>query len=94
MTFDIQTLAVAGILVVLLADKVLAVLKGQGVDLRRIARQIDDLHKWHDVRDEDGVPVWHLKRSMFSAIERLTRAVEKSNETQREVIGALRDRQR
>jgi len=36
-----------------------------------IARQIDDLHKWHDVQDNEGVKIWYVRRSLEDAIVKL-----------------------
>jgi len=44
--------------------------------MRDMSDQIKDLHSWHDVRDEDGVPVWYLRRSLERQIMRLCEAVE------------------
>ena len=41
------------------------------------AKHIGDLHRWHDVRDNEGIPVWYVRRSLESAILKLTDAVDR-----------------
>ncbi len=33
--------------------------------------QLNDLHEWHNVRDNDGVPIWYVRRSLEEAINKL-----------------------
>lgn len=44
--------------------------------LRSTADQVKDLHNWHDVKDEDQVFIWYIRRSLEKQIERLCLAVE------------------
>ncbi len=36
-----------------------------------IKNKLDDLHEWHNVRDNDGVPIWYVRRSLEEAINKL-----------------------
>lgn len=36
-----------------------------------LKRQVNDLHKWHDMSDSDGVKIWYVRRSLEDAIEKL-----------------------
>ena len=36
-----------------------------------IANQLNDLHQWHNVKDEEGMPVWYVRRSLGDAIQAL-----------------------
>jgi hypothetical protein len=40
----------------------------------KMADQVDDLHKLHDVKDADGVPVWYVRRSLEEAVKSLADA--------------------
>jgi len=44
-------------------------------DIHLVAQQIRDLHSWHDVRDEDGVPSWYVRKSLEDKIEGLAQAI-------------------
>ena len=33
-----------------------------------MAKQIQELHEWHAVTDEDGVKIWYLRRTLENAI--------------------------
>ena len=48
--------------------------------------QIRDLHRWHDVKDIDGTPIWYVRRSLEEAIREQTKAMR----TLVESISALR----
>jgi len=43
-----------------------------------IERKIDDLHRWHDVVDSEGVRLWYVRRSLEKAIEKLAENIEVS----------------
>lgn len=45
--------------------------------IEKLVRMIDDLHKWHSKTDEDGVPVWYMRRSFEAAINKLADNIEK-----------------
>jgi hypothetical protein len=56
--------------------------------LRDVQSEVRDLHKWHDVRDEDQVPVWYVRKSLERQIEKFAGAVEKmSTAAERQVEG-------
>lgn len=44
-------------------------------------KRIRDLHDWHNVRDQDGVPRWFVRQDAYDkleeAIEKLARSVER-----------------
>lgn len=35
----------------------------------KLREQTDDMHKWHDVRDEDGRPIWYITRAHGRALD-------------------------
>ena len=51
-------------------------------------REIDDLHRWHDKTDEDGVRVWYIRKSV---IDRFMEEIEKQNISLDIIINMLRD---
>ena len=76
-----------GVLALLIIREVLGFLKtksgpngpnGNGVvslqvkELRTMAEQIQKLYDWHDQRDEDGVPIWYVRKSLERHIGQLT----------------------
>lgn len=61
---------------VIVVDKVMNMLRSRGIDLHRITRQIDDLHRWHAVEDSEGVKIWYVRRSLVDAINKLATSVD------------------
>ena len=60
--------------------------------LRAIEGGTAELVRLHDVKDEDGVPVWYVRKSLERQIERLVVGVAgmtKAVETQTEVLEKL-----
>lgn len=43
--------------------------------------EIEDLHKWHDVTDEDGVRLWYVRQSLEKSLVRLDTTMDKLSET-------------
>lgn len=52
----------------------------QGADLPRMARQIDDLHQWHSLTDEEGVKIWYVRRSLEEALRELSSNIRAQTE--------------
>lgn len=77
---DQQTLILLAIASLVALDKGLGMLKQRGIDLHRIARQIDDLHKWHAKEDDEGVKVWYVRRSLEETLKTLSDNI--ANQTQ------------
>ena len=51
-------------------------------------RLVQDLHKMHSVKDQDGVPVWYVRRSMETAIDKLAENIQ----TQTLILQKLTDK--
>ena len=59
-------------------DKFLAILKARGVDLPRVAKQIDELHEWHNVTGENGVKIWYDRnKKTAERLNRMEQVLEK-----------------
>lgn len=56
-----------------------------------MAKQIQELHEWHAVTDEDGVKIWYLRRSLENAIEKLTSNLDIQTQLLREMVLILKD---
>ncbi len=69
---------------------ILAVLISQSVVgallIRQMARQVNDLHQWHNVKDGDGVFSWYVRRSLETAIIKLAENIEAQTELLRDLI--------
>ena len=79
---DMAQIGAAGLLVLIILREVFAFLKTRnGVTksqhLDKMSKQLDELHQWHNVVDDDGVKVWYVRRSLEQAIVRFAGAVEK-----------------
>jgi len=46
---------------------------------------VEDLYKWHDKEDDDGVKIWYVRRSLEEGIKRLPITMDK----QRQLMDAL-----
>jgi len=51
-----------------------------------MGRQIDTLHTWHNVNDEDGVKVWYIRRSFYEAIRKHNQELETLSLILRELV--------
>ena len=68
---DDQTIILIGTAAMIALDKGLGMLRQRGIDLPRITRQIEDLHKWHAKEDDEGVKVWYVRRSLEETLKSL-----------------------
>lgn len=99
MIFDIQTTILIGVIAVFLVDRIVSVFKSRGIDLQKMTKHIEELHTWHNRTDEEGVPVWYVRKSLEQAIINLaensqhqTQLLEKMNESSTEFRKYLVDR--
>ena len=60
-----------------------------GEQMKATGEHCSDLHKWHNVKDRDGMPIWYYRRSMEEAIDRLHTGISK----QTDVLVLLSQRQ-
>ena len=80
MEVNAETVAVFTLLVLFAVDKAMGLLKSRGVDLVKMARQIEHLNEMHAKTDEDGVPVWYVRRSLEKAVTDLNEAIRHQTE--------------
>jgi hypothetical protein len=69
-------------------------ISGVFVALWGIRKQVDELYKWHDQRDTDGVPVWYMRKSLETAILQLSENLAKQTEVLQHQTEVLRDMKR
>lgn len=48
--------------------------------LDEMADQVKQLYDWHDRMDDDGVPVWYVRKSLENAIAELVVAINKQSQ--------------
>jgi len=63
------------------------------VDIRvgsPMAKQIEDLHEWHDHRDSEGKMIWWSERSEREQSKMTMKALQQISESQKELVHALR----
>jgi len=65
------------ILAFLVVDKGLYYLQKGGVDLRKLARQIQDLYDWHAKEDSRGVKMWYGDPALADAVKSLAKSTER-----------------
>jgi hypothetical protein len=80
MEVNAETFAVFTLLVLFAVDRTMGFLKSRGVDLLKMAQQIDRLDEMHARTDEDGVPVWYVRRSLEKAVADLNEAIRHQTE--------------
>ena len=80
MEVNAETIAVFTLLVLFAVDRAMGFLKSRGVDLLRMAQQIQRLDEMHAKTDEDGVPVWYVRRSLEKAVTDLNEAIRHQSE--------------
>ena len=51
--------------------------------------RMGELHEWHDVRDEDGVHVWYIRRSLEKSMSNVAVCLEASRVTQSQQTALL-----
>lgn len=91
MEVNAQTIAVFTLLVLFAVDKAMGFLKSRGIDLLKMARQIDKLDEMHAKTDEDGVPVWYVRRSLEKAVVDLNEAIRHQTELLRLLTQELKE---
>lgn len=76
---NIQGLGIGGILALLILREVFTFLnKRRGMDAyTKVFSQINDLWNWHNVRDQDGIPTWYVRRSLEDSVSKLADVIEK-----------------
>ena len=76
MTTDVATYSLIGIIII---EKLLSHLKSRGIDLRIMARQLDDLHEWHrpEYPNQPGIKIWWGSLELPAAINELSICLEK-----------------
>lgn len=91
MVDGIEQLTLGGVVAVLVIREVLDFVrkrnnKKNNKNDGEMRQQLHDLWAWHDVRDEDGTPVWYMKRSLEAAILNLVTEMSTLNVLMREDI--------
>ena len=59
----------------LIVDRIFQALKNRGIDIGKIAAQINELHGWHDMDDDEGVKIWYVRHSLEEAIIALSKNI-------------------
>jgi len=91
-------LGVGGILVVLVLREVLPYVRGKNnkgfVDKQCVEcfRLIRELHTMHNQKDNDGVYVWYVRRSLEEAIVKLGENIEHQTTVFRELALRIKER--
>ncbi len=51
-----------------------------------IKDKVDDLHEWHNKTDQDGIPLWYVRRSLEESIRELGEKIYLQIEIQTEIL--------
>jgi len=81
MTTTLEQLSIGGILAILVLREVFGFLTRDSTSanracLKQMAKQLHDLHQWHDVTDSEGVKIWYVRRSLEQSVEKLAGAID------------------
>ena len=68
-----------------LSDMLRQHIKDDQTYLKDIQSKVSDLHVWHNRTDEDGVPVWYVRKSLEASVEKLATAIEHMGELLKEI---------
>lgn len=90
MTVDADSVAVLVVVIVIAIDRVLGMLRARGIDLQKMSRQIDRLAEQHNTFDEDGVPVWYVRRSLEKTLDNLQDAIRAQTDLLKELAAEMR----
>ena len=77
---DVSIAVAIGVVAIFIVDRIVLGLKSRGIDLARMAYRIDELYKWHDRTDEEGVPVWYVRKSLEQAIAKMAENSEQQTQ--------------
>lgn len=94
MEVNAETIAVFTLMVLFAVDKAMGFLKSRGVDLLKMARQIDRLDELHAKTDEEGVPVWYVRRSLEKALVDLNEAIRNQTELLQQLTQEIKETRR
>lgn len=61
--------------VVFIVERVFSSIKNQ-----RMQKQIQDLYDWHNMKDDEGVMIWYVRKSLEEAIIKLATNIEKQTD--------------
>ena len=64
-------------------------------DTKAALKQIDQLWNWHNKTDQDGVPVWYVRKSLEDIIHKLSENIETQNrlvETNSRILNNLSEK--
>ena len=56
-----------------------------------IAEKMDDMYKWHNEKDEDGVFLWYVRKSLARSVDELSKALLSQNEALRQLLQDNKD---
>jgi hypothetical protein len=87
---DLDGVAIWCLVAIVAVDRVLGILRSRGIDLAKMARQVERLAELHAKTDEDGVPVWYVRRSLEQAIVSLHEAIRAQTDLLRELTREIR----
>jgi hypothetical protein len=54
--------------------------------IQEMTKKVDELHRWHDIVDSDGVKVWYVRKSLEEAIIKLADNISVQTEILRSVV--------
>jgi hypothetical protein len=54
-----------------------------------LAKKVEDLHAWHNCKDDDGVFLWYTRRSMYEVLDKLVAILQEIRQEQRETRNAV-----
>lgn len=83
----VNAIGLASLLIVYVADKIIAHFKSRGIDLQDISVKINELHAWHnhDDPEQPGVKIWWNQKYLADIIQELAKIQRSQAELLREL---------
>ena len=88
---DLSELGIWSVLIVLIFERVMTMLRGRGIDLGKLCRDVDSLVKLHAKTDTDGVPLVYVRAGLREAIVSLNTSIQMQTRLLERLLQRLED---
>ena len=77
---NMTTIGVVILILMLVLDKVIALLKTRGIDLQDVTRKVHEIHTWMKKEDEEGVKLMYRRKSDSDTLKNIHDEVTRSDD--------------
>ena len=61
------------------------------IEISLMKDKLNEMHRWHDAKDEDGVFLWYVRKSLSRSMDELTKAILAQNDVLRQLLQDNKD---